>query len=205
MFNACKVSEEPNATVCSDCKAGQSSDTKGSAKCTLCGAGKYSSVKGRLQGLHEGAISKGMILTQHLQGLWSGFIEHGRTGILLAVSAGEFGNETGMQSCHKCDVGKVSEEPNTVCSDCKAGQSSDAEGSAKCTSCAAGQYSSSGGSKCVLCPQGYFQDSLHRCNETRDGTIVLEGSAAVVQVPLDRTLSAPQLQMVHANLNLACR
>merc|ERR1711871_663708 len=105
----------------------------------------------------------------------------------LPCLPGEFGKETGMLSCHKCDAGKVSEKPNaTVCVDCKAGQSSGVKGSAKCTLCAAGRFSSSDGNSCNVCPEGYYQNASGKafCLPTADGIIVLEGSAAVVEVPL---------------------
>ena len=71
---------------------------------------------------------------------------------------GEFGNETGMQSCYECDIGKVSKEPNaTICLDCDAGKSSDTKGSAKCTLCGAGKYSNVEGEDCKECMKGQYR------------------------------------------------
>ena len=185
-----RVSRKPNASLCEDCDPGKSSDTEGSAKCTSCGAGKYSKITGGdckacLKGRYRvGGDGDPKSCDACAMGFYQD--SEGQASCLPCLP-GEFGNETGMQSCHICDIGRVSRKPNaTLCEDCDPGKSSDAIGSARCTLCAAGQFSSSVGSKCRGCPTGFYQNipGERTCNKAANGTIVLEGRAAAVDVPL---------------------
>ena len=191
------VTSAHNNAVCRNCSAGRYSSAAGMSKessCIFCPQGKFGEEDGHTtsaQGCHychKGQYRGDDLEATSCKACGKGFYQNtlGQASCLPCLP-GEFGNETGMQSCHKCDIGKVSGEPNsTACLDCKAGQSSDTKGSAKCTSCAAGQYSSSGGNSCSVCPQGFYQTTPGNsfCFPLADGTIVLEGGAAVVKVPL---------------------
>ena len=183
-----------NATAaCHDCPAGTYSSVLGiriEMECTACRPGQYSSILGLRtnnctccpSGWYQPKAGCSSCL--EIDAGYEALTREACNMAQVPCSPGKYSNGSGK--CLRCPPGFFQNATGAKeCFHCKRGQSADNEGSTKCTLCGVGHYSSLNGSKCAACPEGFFQNipGASICKRVSDGSISLEGRAAVVKVP----------------------